>query len=135
MSKRECKFFTWYDRHFPYYIHPPLHKRPGGGYRCHPLGWCGTVTNHWKLSQLLTKSLESRTLHNSYLSYVFDSIYEICNEFDMYKFSYTPRIGNQVAHSLARLALSLENDQYWPSGIPESLIPLVSADFQHVSSF
>ncbi|KAL5543298.1 hypothetical protein UlMin_011008 [Ulmus minor] len=82
----------------------------------------------------VTKALESRTLIDSDLSYVFDSIYEICNEFDMYKFSYTPRIGNQVAHSLARLALSLENDQYWPSGIPESLIPLVSADSQHVPS-
>ncbi|KAL5565698.1 hypothetical protein UlMin_028862 [Ulmus minor] len=82
----------------------------------------------------VTKALESRTLIDSDLSYVFDSIYEICNEFDMYKFSYTPRIGNQVAHSLARLALSLENDQYWPSGIPESLIPLVSSDSQHVPS-
>ncbi|KAL5550996.1 hypothetical protein UlMin_001172 [Ulmus minor] len=57
------------------------------------------------------KALDSRTLHNSDISYVFDSIYEICNGFDMYKFSYTPRIGNQVAHSLVRTALSLENDQ------------------------
>ncbi|KAL5537570.1 hypothetical protein UlMin_045558 [Ulmus minor] len=38
-------------------------------------------------------------------------IFEICNDFHMYKFSYTPRIGNQVTHSLARLALSLENEQ------------------------
>ncbi|KAL5552091.1 hypothetical protein UlMin_002267 [Ulmus minor] len=82
----------------------------------------------------VTKALETRTLHDSDLSYVFDSIYEICNDFDMYKFSYISRIGNQVAHSLARLALSLENDQIWPSGIPESFIPLVSADLQQVSS-
>ncbi|KAL5547561.1 hypothetical protein UlMin_002792 [Ulmus minor] len=81
----------------------------------------------------VTKALNSRTLHDSDLSYVFYSIYEICNEFDMYKFSYTPRTSNQVAHSLARLALSLENDQTWPSGIPESLIPIVSADIQQVS--
>ncbi|KAL5551374.1 hypothetical protein UlMin_001550 [Ulmus minor] len=73
----------------------------------------------------VTKALDSRTLHDSDLSYIFDSIYEICNEFDMYKFSYTPRTGNQVAHSLAKLALSLEHDQSWPSGIPESLIPII----------
>ncbi|KAL5544814.1 hypothetical protein UlMin_008598 [Ulmus minor] len=82
----------------------------------------------------VTKALDTRTIHDSDLSYVFDSIYEIYNEFDMYKFSYTPRIGNQVAHSLARLALSLENIQMWPSGVPESLFPLVSADLQHISS-
>ncbi|KAL5582283.1 hypothetical protein UlMin_014725 [Ulmus minor] len=82
----------------------------------------------------VTKALDTRTLHDSDLSYVFDSIYEICNGFDMYKFSYIPRIGNQVAHSLARLTISLENDQIWPSGIPESFIPLVSTDLQQVSS-
>ncbi|KAL5554075.1 hypothetical protein UlMin_041476 [Ulmus minor] len=83
----------------------------------------------------VTKALDTKTLHDSDLSYVFDSIYDICLGFDMYKFSYTPRTGNQVAHSLARLALSLENVQIWPSGVPESLYPLVIADIQHVSSF
>ncbi|KAL5570777.1 hypothetical protein UlMin_020374 [Ulmus minor] len=82
----------------------------------------------------VTKALDTKTLHDSDISYVFDSIYEICNGFDMYNFSYIPRTGNQVAHSLARLALSLENIQLWPSGVPESLTPLVSADIQHVSS-
>ncbi|KAL5570726.1 hypothetical protein UlMin_020323 [Ulmus minor] len=82
----------------------------------------------------VTKALESRNIHDSDLSYVFDSIYEICNGFDMYKFSYTPRTSNQVAHSLARLALSLENDHIWPSGIPENCNSLVLADYQHVSS-
>ncbi|KAL5556882.1 hypothetical protein UlMin_039118 [Ulmus minor] len=80
------------------------------------------------------KALDTKIVHDSDLSYVFDSIYEICNGFDMYKFSYTPRTGNQVAHSLARLALSLENVQIWPSGVPESLFPIVIADIQHVSS-
>ncbi|KAL5573674.1 hypothetical protein UlMin_023271 [Ulmus minor] len=82
----------------------------------------------------VTKALDTKTLHDSDLSYVFDSIYDICNGFEMYKFSYIPRTGNQVAHSLARLALSLENDQMWPSGVPESISPLVIADIQHVSS-
>ncbi|KAL5568003.1 hypothetical protein UlMin_024578 [Ulmus minor] len=82
----------------------------------------------------VTKALDTKIVHDSDLSYVFDSIYEICNGFDMYKFSYTPRTGNQVAHSLARLALSLENVQIWPSGVPESLFPIVIADIQHVSS-
>ncbi|KAL5550571.1 hypothetical protein UlMin_000747 [Ulmus minor] len=80
------------------------------------------------------KALESSTLHDSNLSYTFDSIYESCNDLHMYKFSYTPRIGNQVAHNLARLALSLENEQIWPSGIPERIIPFVSADIQQLSS-
>ena len=82
----------------------------------------------------VTKALDTKTLHDSDLSYVFDSIYDICIGFDMYKFSYIPRTGNQVAHSLARLTLSLENVQIWPSGVPESLFPLVIADIQHVSS-
>ncbi|KAL5567922.1 hypothetical protein UlMin_024497 [Ulmus minor] len=82
----------------------------------------------------VTKDLESRTLHDSDLSYAFDSIYEICNDLYLYKFSHTPRIGNQVAHNLARLALSLENEQIWPSGIPERIIPYVSADTQQLSS-
>ncbi|KAL5555479.1 hypothetical protein UlMin_037715 [Ulmus minor] len=55
------------------------------------------------------KALESSTLHDSNLS-------------------------NQVAHNLARLALSLENEQIWPSGIPERIIPFVSADIQQLSS-
>ncbi|KAL5539505.1 hypothetical protein UlMin_045992 [Ulmus minor] len=83
----------------------------------------------------VTKDLESRTLHDSDLSYVFDSIYESCNDFYMYKFSYTPRIANQVAHNLARLALSLENEQLWSSGISERIIPFVSADIQQLSSY
>ncbi|KAL5562562.1 hypothetical protein UlMin_032309 [Ulmus minor] len=82
----------------------------------------------------VTKALDIRTPHASELSYVFDSIFEICNDFHMYKFSYTPRIGNQVAHSLARLALSLENEQTWSSGISESIIPLVYADIHQISS-
>ncbi|KAL5565829.1 hypothetical protein UlMin_028993 [Ulmus minor] len=82
----------------------------------------------------VTNALDTKIVHDSDLSYVFDSIYEICNGFDMFKFSYTPRTGNQVAHSLARLALSLENVQIWPSGVPESLLPIVIADIQHVSS-
>ena len=82
----------------------------------------------------VTKDLESSTLHDSDLSYAFDSIYEICNDLYMYKFSHTPRVGNQVAHNLARLALSLENEQIWPSGIPERIIPFVSADTQQLSS-
>ena len=82
----------------------------------------------------VTKALESKTLYASELSYVFDSIFEICNNFHMYKFLYTPRIGNQVAHNLARLALSLENEQTWPLSISESIISLVSADIQQISS-
>ncbi|KAL5580274.1 hypothetical protein UlMin_012716 [Ulmus minor] len=82
----------------------------------------------------VTKALETRSLQASELSYVFDSIYEICNDFYLYKFSYIPRVGNQVAHSLARLALSLGIEQTWPSGISESIISLVLANIQQISS-
>ncbi|KAL5554900.1 hypothetical protein UlMin_037136 [Ulmus minor] len=82
----------------------------------------------------VTKTLDIRSLQVSELSYVFNSIYEICNDFYMYKFSYTPHIGNQVAHSLARLALSLESELTWLSGTLESIISLVSADIQLLSS-
>ncbi|KAL5552641.1 hypothetical protein UlMin_040042 [Ulmus minor] len=57
----------------------------------------------------VTKDLESITLHDSDIS-------------------------NQVAHNLARLALSLENEQLWPLGIPERIIPFVCADIQQLSS-
>ncbi|KAL5579315.1 hypothetical protein UlMin_011757 [Ulmus minor] len=82
----------------------------------------------------VTKALDIRSLPVSEISYVFDNIYEICNDFCMYKFSYTPRTGNQVAHSLARLALSLENERTWPLGTSESIISLVFADIQLLSS-
>ncbi|KAL5543309.1 hypothetical protein UlMin_007093 [Ulmus minor] len=77
-----------------------------------------------------TKALENRTPHASELSYVFYSIFYIYNDFHLYKFLYTPRISNQVAHNLARLTLSLENEQTWSFGIPASIIPIVSADIQ-----
>ncbi|KAL5550226.1 hypothetical protein UlMin_000402 [Ulmus minor] len=92
------------------------------------------VASPWQAPEVGFVKVNTKIVHDSDLSYVFDSIYEICNGFDMYKFSYTPRTGNQVAHSLARLALSLENVQIWPSGVPESLFPIVIADIQHVSS-
>ncbi|KAL5574542.1 hypothetical protein UlMin_016241 [Ulmus minor] len=54
--------------------------------------------------------------------------------FQLYKFSHTHRMGNQVAHSLVRLALSLDNEQIWPMGIPESINHVVYADIQQISS-
>ncbi|KAL5543171.1 hypothetical protein UlMin_010881 [Ulmus minor] len=76
----------------------------------------------------VTKALETRSFQASEFSYVFYSIYEIYNDFYLYKFSYILRIGNQVAHSLARLALSLGTEQTWPSGISKSIISLILAD-------
>ncbi|KAL5537727.1 hypothetical protein UlMin_043927 [Ulmus minor] len=69
----------------------------------------------------IERALDLRTANVSEINYVFESIYEICNDFNLYKFSHTPRMGNQVAHSLARLALSLENEQIWSTGTPESI--------------
>ncbi|KAL5541901.1 hypothetical protein UlMin_009611 [Ulmus minor] len=42
-------------------------------------------------------------------------------------------MGNQVAHSLARLALSLESEQIWSTSTPESVNRYVIADMQHSS--
>ncbi|KAL5566188.1 hypothetical protein UlMin_029352 [Ulmus minor] len=81
----------------------------------------------------VTKALDLRTANMAEINYVFESIYEICNDFNLYKFSHTPRMGNQVAHSLARLALSLENEQIWSTGSPESINRCVIADMQHSS--
>ncbi|KAL5548698.1 hypothetical protein UlMin_003929 [Ulmus minor] len=81
----------------------------------------------------VTKALDLRTSNVSEINYVFESIYEFCSDFNLYKFSHTPRMGNQVAHSLARLALSLENEQIWPTGTPESINRCVIADMQHSS--
>ncbi|KAL5565353.1 hypothetical protein UlMin_028517 [Ulmus minor] len=81
----------------------------------------------------VTKALDLRTVIASEINYVFDSIYEICSDFHLYKFSHTQRMGNQVAHNLARLALSLEDEQIWPMGIPESVNHFVIADMQQFS--
>ncbi|KAL5543273.1 hypothetical protein UlMin_010983 [Ulmus minor] len=82
----------------------------------------------------VTKALDLKSILASEINYVFDSIYELCSNFQLYKFSHTHRMGNQVAHSLARLALSLDNEQIWPMGIPESINHVVSTDIQHLSS-
>ncbi|KAL5563132.1 hypothetical protein UlMin_032879 [Ulmus minor] len=82
----------------------------------------------------VTKALDLKSVLASEINYVFDSIYELCSNFQLYKFSHTHRMGNQVAHSLARLALSLDNEQIWPMGIPESINHVVSADIQQISS-
>ncbi|KAL5556985.1 hypothetical protein UlMin_039221 [Ulmus minor] len=79
------------------------------------------------------KALDLRTANGSEINYVFESIYEICNDFNLYKFSHTPRMGNQVAHSLARLALSLENEQIWSMSTLECINRCVIADIQHSS--
>ncbi|KAL5572899.1 hypothetical protein UlMin_022496 [Ulmus minor] len=79
------------------------------------------------------KALDLRSANVSEINYVFESIYEICNDFNLYKFSHTPRMGNQVAHSLARLALSLESEQIWSTSTPESVNRYVIADMQHSS--
>ncbi|KAL5560804.1 hypothetical protein UlMin_037015 [Ulmus minor] len=82
----------------------------------------------------VTKTLDLITVIASEINYVFDSIYEICSDFHLYKFSNTQRIGNQVAHNLARLALSLENEKIWLMGIPESINHFVIVDMQQLSS-
>ncbi|KAL5575992.1 hypothetical protein UlMin_017691 [Ulmus minor] len=81
----------------------------------------------------VTKALDLRTVIASEINYVFDSIYEICSDFHLYKFSHTQRMSNQVAHNLARLALSLENEQIWPMGTLESINHFVIADTQQSS--
>ena len=79
------------------------------------------------------KALDLRTASAAEINYVFDNIHEICSNFHLYKFSYIQRMGNQVAHNLARLALSLENEQVWPMGTPDSINSFVIADMQHLS--
>ncbi|KAL5566290.1 hypothetical protein UlMin_029454 [Ulmus minor] len=81
----------------------------------------------------VTKALDLKSVLAYEINYVYDSIYELCSNFQLYKFSHTQRMGNQVAHSLAMLALSLDNEQIWTTGIPESIQHFVSADIQQIS--
>ncbi|KAL5541337.1 hypothetical protein UlMin_044597 [Ulmus minor] len=83
---------------------------------------------------VVTKALDLKSVLAAEINYVFDSINELCSNFQLYNFSHTHRMGNQVAHSLARLALSLDNEQIWPMGIPESINHVVSADIQQIYS-
>ncbi|KAL5568114.1 hypothetical protein UlMin_024689 [Ulmus minor] len=55
-------------------------------------------------------ALQQQTHFISELSFVFDSINDHCNAFQQFSFSYTPT-SNQVAHNLAKLALSLADEQ------------------------
>ncbi|KAL5563736.1 hypothetical protein UlMin_033483 [Ulmus minor] len=83
------------------------------------------------VSVAVAETLELKSVLASEINYMFDSIYELCSNFQLYKFSHTHRMGNQVAHSLARLALSLDNEQIWPTGIPESIKHLASYKNKH----
>ncbi|KAL5555878.1 hypothetical protein UlMin_038114 [Ulmus minor] len=66
-------------------------------------------------------ALQQQTHFISELSFVFDSINDHCNAFQQFLFSYTPRTSNQVAHNLAKLALSLADEQIWRGRGPDCI--------------
>ncbi|KAL5566051.1 hypothetical protein UlMin_029215 [Ulmus minor] len=78
------------------------------------------------------KALIQQTSFKSELGHVLDGITDVCNHFDEHNYLYTRRSGNQVAHNLAKLALSFDYEQTWPAG-PTCIATYVAADFQHLS--
>ncbi|KAL5567823.1 hypothetical protein UlMin_024398 [Ulmus minor] len=70
----------------------------------------------------------------SEFSFVSDSIYDHCNTFQQFSFSYTPRTSNQVAHNLAKLALSLADEQIWRGRGPDCIASMAIADIQPLIS-
>ncbi|KAL5540285.1 hypothetical protein UlMin_042768 [Ulmus minor] len=79
-------------------------------------------------------ALQQQTHFISELSFVFDSINDHCNAFQQFSFSYTPRTSNQVAHNLAKLALSLADEQIWRGRGPDCIASMAIADIQPLSS-
>ncbi|KAL5556780.1 hypothetical protein UlMin_039016 [Ulmus minor] len=79
-------------------------------------------------------ALQQQTHFVSELSFVFDSINEHCNAFQQFSFSYTPRTSNQVAHNLAKLTLSLADEQIWRGRGPDCIASMAIADAQSLIS-
>ncbi|KAL5578545.1 hypothetical protein UlMin_020244 [Ulmus minor] len=79
-------------------------------------------------------ALQQQTHFISELSFVFDSISDHCNAFHQFSFSYTPRTSNQVAHNLAKLALSLADEQIWRGRGPDCIASMAIADIQPLIS-
>ncbi|KAL5545019.1 hypothetical protein UlMin_008803 [Ulmus minor] len=79
-------------------------------------------------------ALQQQTHFISELSFVFDSINDHCNAFQQFSFSHTPRTSNQVAHNLAKLALSLADEQIWRGRGPDCIASMATADIQPLIS-
>ena len=66
----------------------------------------------------VVKMLKSPQSASHDLSVVYDNVLAICNALMNVVFDFCPHTTNEVAHSLAKLVFSLENERLWSPGGP-----------------
>ena len=67
--------------------------------------------NKFDLKTVIQALHENRSDFSKLGSIVFDTLFA-CNDYDAISFQYCHWLANQVAHFLAKLALSIKNEQY-----------------------
>ena len=67
-------------------------------------------------------------MHHPEYGHVIQDNLALAAEFHFCKFEHVRRLGNSVAHCLARQSKSSDELQVWIESIPVDLVPLVSRD-------
>ena len=79
-------------------------------------------------AELIIRALQAReVLHPKYGHVIQDSLV-LAADFQFCKFEHVRRIGNSVAHFLARRSKSSNGLRVWIESIPDDLAPLVARD-------
>lgn len=73
--------------------------------------------------QRLCKVLTNRTPLYAEFGFVISDILLLCDKLKIVGFNYCKRTNNEIAHGLARIALSIDNSIIWWPGLPHCLYP------------
>lgn len=78
----------------------------------------------------VAEALKKKTRRSSYASTFIAETLSLSHSFLKISFQYCNRAGNQVAHTLAKLALMSSDEVGWIEDGPSSILPLVDVDKQ-----
>ena len=79
-------------------------------------------------AEVIIRALLSKEVVHLEYGHVLQDSLVLANDFRICNFVHIKRVGNLVAHFLARLAKSSNELQVWLEAIPEDMAPLVSRD-------
>lgn len=85
-------------------------------------------------SELVINSINRGIEIFSVLGHFVNSISELAVVFTSCSFSFRNRLGNQVAHVLARSCLSASNSRHWLFSFPEFISDVLHRDVEHCNS-
>ena len=79
-------------------------------------------------AEVIIKALRQKDSSHPEFGHVIQDVLFLANDFQSCCFSHVNRIGNVVAHCLARSSKSGSELQVWYNSIPEDIAPLVTSD-------